>query len=108
MKKKSGFTLIELLIVIAIIAVLVTILVPALTSAREQARRIKCAVQMKTWGEGIGMYTSANKMEVMRIVRGWDRPGDPGEGPGNLYPWYMSLHKNFPDIDDPLNRLLWN
>ena len=47
MKKQDSFTLIELLVVVAIIAVLVAMLLPALSSAREQARRVQCATNLK-------------------------------------------------------------
>src|SRR5579875_1408072 len=45
--KLKGFTLIELLVVIAIIAILAPILFPVFAQAREKARTISCASNMK-------------------------------------------------------------
>ncbi len=55
-KNKHGFTLIELLVVVAIIAVLVAILLPALSTAREQARKITCASNLRQLGISTVMY----------------------------------------------------
>jgi len=58
--KRKGFTLIELLVVIAIIAILAAILFPVFAQARDKARQITSASNLKQLGLAIIMYNEDN------------------------------------------------
>lgn len=95
-RRLSGFTLIELLVVVAIIALLISILLPSLTAAREQAKAVKCAANMRGCGQAVLGYTTESPGghypvsyeyidEQGRILR------QPTAGPGGYLHWSYFL-----------------
>jgi prepilin-type N-terminal cleavage/methylation domain-containing protein len=89
--RRKAFTLVELLVVIGIIAVLIGILLPALSKARESARTIACAAQMRSLVQATFLYCNNNKGYFPPEYLGWTADPTPPPGGNN----YLSVTRPF-------------
>jgi prepilin-type processing-associated H-X9-DG protein/prepilin-type N-terminal cleavage/methylation domain-containing protein len=64
-RRLGGFTLVELLVVIGIIALLIAILLPSLAKAREQAKRVACASNVRQLCTTLIMVANEQKGRLM-------------------------------------------
>ena len=80
MTRRNAFTLIELLVVVAIIALLISILLPSLSAARNTARMVKCAANLKQIGTAHHMYANENDDYFVYVRSG-----------GSQVKWFQNL-----------------
>jgi len=105
---RCGFTLVELLVVISIVALLISILLPSLRAARQQAKRVVCASNLRQIGNALWNYWTEENGRVPWVVSPMTNGGaissdgvvpgfgDPSSAAANLDPfdaqvWPQSL-----------------
>ncbi|MEE9403700.1 MAG: type II secretion system protein [Algisphaera sp.] len=107
--RRSGFTLIELLVVLGIIGLLISLLMPALGKARNEARAVACASNLRQVGIGLASYIADHKDHFPYVdsalfenvgglpVRNWD--ADPRDTVAHPHGWVAVMRYWVPQID---------
>ena len=107
-RARDAFTLVELLVVIAIIGILVAMLLPAVQAAREAARRIQCANNMKQLGVALHNYHSSHSTFPPGTIQTGNCVFCPPEWPSYLHHLLPFMEEQaLYDVMDVMNQGPW-
>ena len=105
LRNNRAFTVVELLVVIAIIGVLMALLLPAVQMAREAARKMTCATNLRTCGQASQLYeTNRQHLPPSRSFHPSARPANYNTN-SNYMSWVHSLFTELgrPDLKAQLD-----
>ncbi len=110
--RKEGFSLIELLVVIAMITFLLAIAMPLLVIARQQARSICCASNIRQLFIGMNVYNAENQSLPPGFVDALSTSPPPGgyagtmthDSPGR---WWFNYTTEYSELNSRSLSELW-
>jgi prepilin-type N-terminal cleavage/methylation domain-containing protein/prepilin-type processing-associated H-X9-DG protein len=93
LRTPKGFTLVELLVVISIIGILFALLLPAIQAAREAARRMSCANNLKQIGLALHTYHDTHgQFPPSAVLPAGVIPFDPWSAQARLLPFLEEMN----------------